>query len=57
MTADQLKEYRESTPIHIKRKITEFYKDGTRYAFSDTWDPGILKYERSAKGSRIHVRP
>jgi hypothetical protein len=57
ITADQIKEYRESTPIHIRHKIGEFYNDGTRYAFAETWESGIPRYERSAKGNRIHVRP
>jgi hypothetical protein len=57
MTADQMKEYRESTPIHVARKISEFYNDDTRYAFANTWESGVPRYERFVKGSRIHVRP
>ena len=54
MTADQIKEYRASVPIHIKRKITEFYNDSTRYAFADTWESGVPRYERPVKEYRIH---
>ena len=57
MTADQIKEYRESVPIYIKRKITEFNIDGTRYAFADTWESGVPKYEKTSRGNKIHVRP
>lgn len=55
MTADQLKEYRESTPIHIKHKINEFYNDDTRYAFADTWESNIPRYKKAT--TEIHVRP
>ena len=43
MTADQIKEYRASVPIHIERKITEFNKNGTRYAFPCDWEPRYIK--------------
>lgn len=55
MTEDQIKEYKESTPIHIRCKITEFHRDDTRYAFAETWESSIPRYERSAKSNRIHV--
>lgn len=40
MTADQIKEYKESVPVYVERKITEFYYKGARYAFPNDWNPG-----------------
>ncbi len=57
MTADQIKEYRDSTPIYVKHKVEEFAREHTRYAFADTWESNIPRYERASKGNKIHVRP